>query len=67
MYHPENLQITGIDAVSVWVTGLFCDNPSSVYALERKSTIDAAPTQKGAIDYYNSRLWADVGQLLITF
>lgn len=66
MYHPKNLRITSIDAVSVWVTGVFSENPSQLYPVERRTPIDHIPIHEGEQTYHNSRIWADIGQLLTT-
>ena len=61
MYNASNLKITDIDRAHVSVAGVF-----SGYALplERQSPIDDTPTEPGFAAYHNSRIWADVGQLL---
>ena len=66
MYNPKNLSITEIDRPHVWVAGVFSENPSQVSPLLLKSPVADAPTESGSRDYHNSRVWADVGQLLAT-
>ena len=66
MYNPENLSFTEIDRPHGWVAGVFSENPSQVSPLLLKSCVDDAPTESGSRDHHNSRIWADVGQLLTT-